>query len=59
MKKFLKSLKLALQVLRCLRCVHLSECPYSVVSTVFTVDKKQYVITLKEFEGNEKEESYN
>ena len=59
MKKFFKSFKIALHVLRCLRCVHLSECPYSIVSTVFTLDKKQYIMSLKEFEGNEKEESYN
>nr|CAI9749743.1 hypothetical protein CUSKHUHK_CUSKHUHK_CDS_0003 [Microvirus sp.] len=56
MKKFLKSLKIALQVLKCLRCVHLSECPYSLVSTVFTVDKKQYIMTLKEIQEDGKSE---
>lgn len=54
MKKFLNALKIGLQVIKCLRCVHLAECPYSVVSMVFTVDNKQYIMTLKEKEENER-----
>lgn len=53
MKKFFSALKIALQVLKCLRCVHLSDCPFSVVSTVLHVDKKQYILTLKEIDKND------
>lgn len=53
MKKFFSALKIALQVLKCLRCAHLSECPFSVVSTVLHVDKKQYILTLKECKQND------
>lgn len=54
MKKFLKSLKIGLQVVKCLRCVHLVECPYSVVSTVVYFDNKEYILTVKEKEENDK-----
>lgn len=53
MKKFFSVLKIALQVLKCLRCVHLSDCPFSVVSAVLHVDNKQYIMTLKEIEKND------
>lgn len=53
MKKFFSALKIAFQVIKCLRCAHLSECPFSVVSTVLHVDKKQYILTLKECKQND------
>lgn len=53
MKKFLSALKIAFQVLKCFRCVHLSDCPFSVVSTVLHVDNKQYILTLKECSKND------
>ena len=53
MKKFFSVLKIALQVLKCLRCVHISECPYCVVSTVLHVDKKHYLLTVQEVEKND------
>ena len=54
MKKFLKALKIGLQVIKCLRCVHLTECPYSIVSTVVHFDNKEYILTVKEKEENGK-----
>lgn len=52
MKKFFSALRIAFQVLKCLRCAHLSECPFSVVSTVLHFNKKDYILTLKEIEKN-------
>lgn len=53
MKKFLKALKIGLQVIKCLRCAHLTECPYSVVSAVVRFENKEYILTVKEKEENE------
>lgn len=52
MKKFFFALKIALQVLKCLRCLHLYECPFAVVKTVVKFNKKDYMLTLKEIEKN-------
>lgn len=54
MKKFFSALKIALQVLKCLRCAHLSSCPYSVVSAVVRFDNKEYILTVKERKENGK-----
>lgn len=54
MKKFFNALKIGLQVIKCLRCVHLAECPYSVVSAVVRFDKKDYILTVKEKKENER-----
>lgn len=54
MKKFFNALKIGLQVIKCLRCVHLTECPYSVVSAVVRFDKKEYILTVKEKKENER-----
>lgn len=54
MKKIFNALKIGLQVVKCLRCVHLTECPYSVVSAVVRFDKKEYILTVKEKKEDER-----
>lgn len=54
MKKFFNALKIGLQVIKCLRCAHLSDCPYSIVSAVVHFDKKEYILTVKEKKENER-----
>lgn len=54
MKKIFNALKIGLQVVKCLRCVHLTECPYSVVSAVVRFDNKDYILTVKERKENER-----
>lgn len=53
MKKFLKAFKIGLQVVKCLRCAHRIECPYSFVSTVVHFDNKEYILTVKEKQEDE------
>lgn len=53
MKKFWNALKIGLQVIKCLRCAHLTECPFSVVSAVVRFDNKDYILTVKEKEEDE------
>lgn len=53
MKKFLKAFKIGLQVIKCLRCAHLAECPYSIVSTVVHFDNKEYILTVEEKKEDE------
>lgn len=53
MKKIWNALKIGLQVIKCLRCAHLTECPFSVVSAVVRFDNKDYILTVKEKEEDE------
>lgn len=53
MLKFLRALKLGLQVIKCLRCAHVAECPYAVVRSVVSFQGKEYVLTVKEVKEDE------